>query len=197
MSLDQQRQELKRRALGGDEEAFLELQELSLRAAEAPRGWRLEAEIEVPGAEFSYREKRRTKTARLPAVKGNTPKVIKIGGSYSVSPGPKTVAAGKRLEGLLPRPAAPIEGEVRVEVDFVFEPAASWPKARRARALDGLEPCVQQNRGDLEQLTKLLNDALEARGYFPNDAAVVELEARKRYGPSQGYRVRLYSRASS
>lgn len=194
MSLEERRAALKARALGGDEGAFVELQRLT---SPAPAGWRLEHWLSVPGAEFTYREKRRTKTARLPAVKGNTPKIIKIGGGYSVSPAEKTAAAGRALERLLPRAAAPIEGEVRVEVDFVFEPASSWPKARRARALAGLEPCVQQNRGDLEQLTKLLNDALEARGYFQNDAAVVELEARKRYGRSQGYVVRLYSRGGA
>lgn len=189
------RDELKRRALEGDEEAAIELQRLTItRSVDAgPLGtWALVHDLEVEGAFFSWRVKRKEKRARLPAVKGNTPKIIRIGGGYSVSPSEKTVAAQAALERLLPKPASPIYGPVRLEVEFRFEPAKSWRKARRSAALDGSVACVERTRGDLEQLVKLTNDALEARGYFPNDAAVIELDARKVYHSRQGYRIRLY-----
>lgn len=171
------------------------------RAGETGFSWRLAYAFDLAGATFAFRQRRKDKRGRLPAVKGNTPKVIKIGGGFSVSPGERTVAAGKALARELAKvrhdelfPLAPIEGPVRLEVDFVFEPAASWPKKRRSRALAGLEPCVEKNRGDLEQLLKLLNDELERAGYFADDSQVVEVAAAKLYGKRQGYRVRLWSR---
>lgn len=159
--------------------------------------WKLEHDLALDGLEFSFREKKKGKVGRLPAVKGNTPKIIKIGRGYSVSPNERTVAAGKALVALLGRVSpspTPIQGPVRLEVDFVFEPAASWSKRKRAAAYCGSIPCVEQNRGDLEQLLKLLNDSLERAGFFANDAQVVEVAAAKVYGPRQGYRLRLWSR---
>lgn len=146
----------------------------------------------IPGVEFHYREKRQAKSARLPAVKGNSPRVTRMGQRYSVRPSVKTEAAAVALRDAIPEPKGPpLIGGVRVEVVYHFEPAPSWPKWRQEAAKRGLVICQEHNRGDLDQLTKLLLDGLEARGYFADDCQVVELVARKRYSGAQGYQVRI------
>lgn len=154
---------------------------------------RLVADLWIPGVEFAWREKRKTRTARLPDPKGNRPKVIRIAGHYSVTASAKTAAAGKALALAIPdSPEPPLTGAVRLEVVYVFEPAASWPQWRRDAAQRGLVVCTGHQIGDLEQLTKLLCDGLEERGYVADDCQVTELDARKVYGEEQGYRVRVY-----
>ena len=146
----------------------------------------------IPGVEFEFGPKRKRSTARLPAPKGNSPRVTRMGPRYSVRPSAKAEAAAAALAEVIPEPqGAPLTGAVRVEVVYHFEPAKSWPKWRQEAARRGLVVCQEHNRGDLDQLSKLLLDGLEAAGYFADDCQVTELVASKRYSGAQGYQVRI------
>lgn len=74
---------------------------------------------------------------------------------------------------------APIDGPVSIEITAVFVPAASWSKAKQARALGG--PHVQ--RPDLDNLAKSATDALNGVAYF-DDGQIAEMTCRKVWGPA-------------
>ena len=156
----------------------------------------------IPGVSFVYveRDKKRRNPkairARLPKPKGNANKIItrRIGGRTvaGVSPVERVVAAEAALVKVIPpNPGAPLAGGIRLEVEFRFEPAPSWPAWKRAAACAGLVLCLEHDRGDLEQLAKLLLDALETAGWIEDDCRVVDLHLRKRYAREQGYLVRV------
>lgn len=164
----------------------------------------------IPGSTFGYVEadkktrKRRKKTARLPLPKGNAHKVITryVGSGRDrrrvagVAPVERVAAAQRQLAYDLPRcPEPPLTGAVLLVVDFVFEPAASWPIWRKNAAVSGAVPCVEHDRGDLEQLGKLLCDALEDAGWLADDCTVDRIRWHKRYGREQGYLVEVWDRS--
>ena len=77
-------------------------------------------------------------------------------------------------------PKSPIDGPVTVRLSFVFA-APRAPKWKRAAALDGA--FMHTTRPDVDNLAKLAMDALTSSGqWWTDDARVVSLEARKRYG---------------
>lgn len=163
---------------------------LALEVYEATGLPRLVAELVIPGAEFGWRHKRKAHSATLPAPKGNSAQIVKLGPRLSVRPSRKATAAGEKLRELLPRAAETLDGPVRVEVEFLFVPPPSWSKTKRANAIG--EPVLSRLAGDVDQLSKLLLDGLEGAGYFANDCLVVELAARKVYAETGGYRVWIY-----
>jgi Holliday junction resolvase RusA-like endonuclease len=73
----------------------------------------------------------------------------------------------------------PLQGPVRVTVEAVFEPAASWSKNKRHGALAGfLRPI---SRPDADNIAKAVTDACNTILYR-DDSQIVELIARKRFG---------------
>lgn len=75
---------------------------------------------------------------------------------------------------------APHAGSVQLRLQFVFTAPASWPKWRRERAAEGRIP--HTTKPDLDNLTKLVKDALNGRAWI-DDSQVVNTHARKDYGP--------------
>ena len=73
--------------------------------------------------------------------------------------------------------AAPIEGPVKIRVEAVFEPAASWSKKKTAESL-GM-PHTQ--KPDLDNCVKALKDGLN-RIAWHDDSQVAEVIAVKRWG---------------
>lgn len=73
-----------------------------------------------------------------------------------------------------------IEGPIRVSVVAQFAPAKSWPKRRRAAALDGTDKPV--SRPDIDNIAKAVTDACN-RILYADDSQIVSLAAVKRFGP--------------
>lgn len=153
----------------------------------------------VPGFEFSWREKRKTKTARLPTPKGNHPHIRMHGSRPSVSPTPRTQAAQDTLTKNLLHMASvmdpgllPLTNPVHVDVTFWFEPPKSWPEWKRRAAAAGAIKPSGKGVGDVTNLAKLFEDAFERAGWVADDAQIVGGWRAKRYGWKQGYQVEVY-----
>lgn len=84
-----------------------------------------------------------------------------------------------------PRDAYAAPGQpVGVEVTFTLpRPAGHYGTGRNAALVKGSAPThpVGHNTGDLDKLTRLICDALQDAAVIPDDAAVIELVARKSY----------------
>lgn len=73
---------------------------------------------------------------------------------------------------------------VGAEVTFTLNrPAGHYGTGRNARTLRAAAPAypVGHNTGDLDKLVRLILDALQDPGTLPDDCAVVDVTARKRY----------------
>tara|TARA_R100001244_G_scaffold2541_1_gene3928 strand:- start:8220 stop:8615 length:396 start_codon:yes stop_codon:yes gene_type:complete len=73
---------------------------------------------------------------------------------------------------------APLDGPIRLRMDFRFEIPASWSRRKQVAAMGA--PHV--SRPDASNLAKLVEDALNGTA-FRDDAQVAELTITKRYGP--------------
>lgn len=130
-----------------------------------------------------------------PAQKGNSKLIYRTGyrgaGATRVVSNPKDKAAEARLTNLARayRPLRPLEGALRLDVEFVLPIPPSWPARKRAEAL----ACVllPTSRPDRGNMLKLLEDALQAAGFYLDDAQIVAGDVAKRYGDPVGYRVSL------
>lgn len=71
----------------------------------------------------------------------------------------------------------PHEGPVAIQAEFHYVPPASWPKWRRAMALEGLWP--HTGRPDLDNLVKIL-DGLNGVAWH-DDSQIHHFAARKAY----------------
>lgn len=126
-----------------------------------------------------------------PGVKGNSKRIVRCGARLMLIGRAKdrereqsVVAWARRYA-----PAAPLVGPLRLDVAFVLEPPRSWSASKRARALAGdIAPAVQPDRGNY---LKLVEDALEKAGFYPNDGQIVAGDVVKRYGDRAGYEIRL------
>jgi Holliday junction resolvase RusA-like endonuclease len=76
------------------------------------------------------------------------------------------------------RSQMPFDGPIRLTVEAVFEPAASWSKSKRDAALQGLRHTAKP---DADNIIKSISDGLNGVA-FVDDAQVAELLVRKRYG---------------
>jgi len=74
---------------------------------------------------------------------------------------------------------APFTGPVVLALVAVFEPPASWSKARREAALAG--EALPQSKPDWDNLGKITSDALNGIAY-KDDAQVVDGRVLKRFG---------------
>ena len=89
-------------------------------------------------------------------------------------------------------PPEPLEGGLTLRLEYVFEPAKSWSKKKKASALGG--ELAHTTRPDLDNLVKLTSDALEGI-FFKNDTQIVRIEASKRYGAQALTRVEILQRS--
>lgn len=92
---------------------------------------------------------------------------------------PETVAAEKAI-GFYARTAqAPVMiGPVELMIAIEVEPAASWPKKRRAEALAGR--IIPTKKPDLDNVVKLIGDALNGIAWL-DDAQIARVTAAKAY----------------
>ena len=74
---------------------------------------------------------------------------------------------------------SPVAGPVKLTMTFVMEVPRSWPKWKRAAALEGL--IVPTGRPDMDNLEKALLDAFNET-LIVDDAYVIDRQARKIYG---------------
>jgi Holliday junction resolvase RusA-like endonuclease len=74
-------------------------------------------------------------------------------------------------------------GPLRVRLEFLFPVPRSWPKWKRAAALEG--SWRHQGSVDVDNLGKLALDALQP-GWFADDRQVVELHLTKGYAEAPG-----------
>jgi Holliday junction resolvase RusA-like endonuclease len=79
------------------------------------------------------------------------------------------------------KPAAPIEGPIRVDVDFFF----ARPQ-RLLRRRDPEEPIPHDSKPDRDNLDKAVLDALTQLGFWRDDAQVCAGEVRKFYVSKTG-----------
>lgn len=82
----------------------------------------------------------------------------------------------------------PISGPVRVEMTFTIQVPKSWPKWKRAAALDGL--IVPTGRPDMDNLEKALLDAFNEVAIV-DDAYVIDRHAWKVYGDLPAIHARI------
>jgi len=130
----------------------------------------------------------------VPGVKGNSKRIVqnrKTGAAFLIGDS-KARKREKDLVSLLSEhaPPAPLEGPLRMDVVFVMPIPKSMSKWRKAAALDGrgVYPSKRPDRGNL---LKLLEDALEACGFYRDDSQIVDGVVAKAYGETPGTRVWL------
>lgn len=82
----------------------------------------------------------------------------------------------------------PMVGPLAVDLMAVVSVPASWSKKRRAAALEGLE--LPAKKPDADNVAKAIADGLNGIAYG-DDAQVVELRVRKRYGEVPGVLVEI------
>jgi Holliday junction resolvase RusA-like endonuclease len=133
--------------------------------------------------------------AAVPKQKGNSKLIFRTGyrgsGPTRVASNPRDKAAELRLVVLAAvyRPLRPMQGPLRLSVTFVLPIPPSWPARKRAEALAGvLQPIGRPDRGNM---LKLVEDALQAAGFYADDSQIVGGEVAKRYGDPPGYRIQI------
>ena len=82
----------------------------------------------------------------------------------------------------------PMVGPLAVDLMAVVSVPESWSKKRRAAALEGLE--LPAKKPDADNVAKAIADGLNGIAYG-DDAQVVELRVRKRYGEVPGVLVEI------
>lgn len=88
-------------------------------------------------------------------------------------------------------PRDPITGGVGMRIWFWLDVPRSWSKKKRAAALDGA--VVPTGKPDLDNLTKTVLDGINgSAAWWGDDAQVVELDAKKRYGEKPGISIEIW-----
>jgi Holliday junction resolvase RusA-like endonuclease len=113
-------------------------------------------------------------------------RIVRVGQFARLADKPELVAAKAMLDSvLLPhQPHAPVEGPVRLVLEF------TWPwrksEAKRTRALGRIP---HTSRPDCSNVLKTLEDRLVALRFIEDDSRVVEVTVRKFFGDQPGIRV--------
>jgi Holliday junction resolvase RusA-like endonuclease len=84
----------------------------------------------------------------------------------------------------------PFEGAVELSVFAVRSIPASWPKKRRAAALNGVE--LPTSKPDLDNIVKSIKDGCNGIAWI-DDSQVVLFQAAKAYGANPHVRVQIKS----
>jgi Holliday junction resolvase RusA-like endonuclease len=120
-------------------------------------------------------------------------RIVRIGQFARLADKPELVAAKAMLDSvLLPhQPHAPVEGPVRLVLEF------TWPwrksEAKRTRALGRIP---HTTKPDCSNALKTLEDRLVALRFIEDDSRVVDVTVRKFFGDQPGIRV-LIERVTS
>lgn len=80
------------------------------------------------------------------------------------------------------------DGNLIVRMTFFFQPPKSYAKKRRELLMNEGSP--MPHKPDIDNLVKAVLDACNGIAY-KDDAAVVEIDARKRYGEEDGVQVTI------
>jgi len=83
-------------------------------------------------------------------------------------------------------PASPLEGPVRLSVDFVFP----WRKSESVRRM-ALGRIPNDRRPDADNLCKLVGDVLTRLQFYKDDGQVAELRVTKAWGDHVGITVTI------
>lgn len=133
--------------------------------------------------------------AVTPRQKGNSKRIIHVGRPGAKRPmlvsKPQDLATEREvaIRAGVYKPLRPLEGPIFLGVTFVLQVPPSWTKRRRAEALAGqVLPTSVPDRGNL---LKLLEDALQAAGFYKSDSQIVDGHVRKEYGAQPGYRIQF------
>lgn len=87
----------------------------------------------------------------------------------------------------------PLECACAIELSIVMAVPASWSKAKREAALAG--ELMPTKKPDIDNVVKAVCDGLNGI-VFVDDVQVVDLIARKRYGPTPHIEARIYALGS-
>lgn len=88
----------------------------------------------------------------------------------------------------------PTSGPVFVEVSAYFHPSASWPAWKQDAAMEGHVCHTKKPDGD--NIAKAATDALNGIVWI-DDAQIVDLRVRKRFGTHEHLRIDVYAVAAS
>lgn len=115
----------------------------------------------------------------------NKRRAMMVGGKPRVIPGKGDEDKVRAFQAVAfeHRPPVPWECPVRLTLAFTLPIARSWPKKKRAKALAGDLPHI--SKPDTTRLTTFVEDSLSGVFYL-DDVQVVEVHARKTYGPTPG-----------
>lgn len=121
---------------------------------------------------FTIPGRPRTKNARKAFVVGGKARVVESKRTRKNESDVRVLAAQHA-------PDKPFSGPVCLKVVFCFVPPKSTPKWKREAMLEARHQHVK--RPDIENMVKLVNDALQGV-FYHDDSQVMELEAAKEYG---------------
>ena len=116
-----------------------------------------------------------------PRSKGR-PFVTKAGATFTPA-ATKAAEESVLVSSMGSRPEAPWQGPVFVQILFQFTP----PKSPKWRAKQAVRLSARHaNKPDVDNLVKLVLDALNRSGYWVDDAQVCEIATRKVYAEPEG-----------
>lgn len=116
------------------------------------------------------------------------PRVTKTGHAYTPA---ATVAWENTIRLQMTHAMRSVElpdGNLIVRMTFFFQPPKSYAKKRRELLMNEGRP--MPHKPDIDNLVKAVLDACNGIAY-KDDAAVVEIDARKRYGEEDGVQVTI------
>jgi len=124
-----------------------------------------------------------------PKPKGNSKKIIKIGGRFSLTSNIRDKKAENTLAArvLEFRPDSPMTGPVRLDVTFVMPMPGNSKWKHKAMIAGEFHHVTTPDRGNL---LKLIEDVLEGP-FVVNDKQICGGEVAKVYGEIPGYKIKL------
>lgn len=114
-------------------------------------------------------------------IRGKGPKAH--AGIYSPTKGPHIPWVNAvQISANTHRPSEPIQGPLHVNLDFYFSrPKCHFGTGRNAGEIKGSAPSAYIIKPDIDNLAKLILDALTRAGFWNDDTQVVTLNAKKSY----------------
>ena len=111
-------------------------------------------------------------------------------GRYFVGKNQKGKTTAKYLKAILSvfKPTFPITGAIRVEIQYFMPYLKSATKAQKE-----IDPLPNPKRPDCDNLAKGVLDAMQASGYFKDDAQVYSLQITKAYSHRAGLGITIHT----
>ena len=132
-----------------------------------------------------------------PAQKANSKQIVNMGGRPRLVP----TKADQRAEAELVKalkehaPEAPYHGPLSLAVTVFHPIPKSWPAWRQRAALAGAVRPASRGTHDLDNVLKLVGDAMTKAGWCEDDTQIVEIKASAVYTGDPGYRLVLVTMA--